>query len=125
MQRTNILNQTHPLLQPIQVKYCRSFFERLQGLMFHTPIASDDGALLDDRSESKVDAAIHMFFVSFDLGIVWLDSRFRVVDTCVAKSWRPFYMPAKPARYVLEIHPSRIQEFSIGDTVQFEGPGLA
>jgi uncharacterized protein len=121
MPRISVQNHSHPLQQPIQVKYCQSFFDRLQGLMFRSPIALDDGALLDGKRESRVDAAIHMFFVSFDLGVIWLDDRMQVVDTCLAKSWRPFYMPVKAARYVLEIHPDRLLEFSKGDRIQFEG----
>jgi uncharacterized protein len=117
----DIHNQTHPLTKPLRVKYCHSFGERLRGLMFRAPIGDDDGALLDQSRESYVDAAIHMFFVGFDLGIVWLDARGRVVDTRLARSWRPFYIPARPARYVLEVHPSRLNNFSAGDALNFEG----
>jgi uncharacterized protein len=125
MARIAVNNQTHPLTRPLQVTDCRSFFERLRGLMFHAPIAQDDGALLDQQHDSKVDASIHMFFVSFDLGVIWLDSHYRVVDTRLARSWRPFYFPVQPARYVLEVHPARLGEFTVGDTIHFEGSPLA
>ena len=43
-----------------------------------------------------------------------------VVDKAIAKSWRPAYFPAKAARYTLEIHPSRYNNYEVGDKVYFE-----
>lgn len=120
MQRIIIRNQTNPLKSPLRVQFCRSFVERLRGLMFQPALAADSGALIDQQRDSRVDAAIHMFFVGFDLAAVWLDSNLRVVDLQLAKSWRPFYIPSRPARYILEIHPKRMEEFHIGDTIRFE-----
>jgi hypothetical protein len=125
MPRIAVHNQTHPLAKPLQVTHCRSFMERLRGLMLHAPIGLEDGAMLDQKRASKVDASIHMFFVGFDLGIIWLDTDHKVVDIRLARSWRPLYFPTQPARYVLEIHPARMGEFFVGDTIQFEGSPLA
>lgn len=120
MQRIIIRNQTNPLKSPLRVQLCRSFVDRLRGLMFQPALAADSGALIDQQRDSRVDAAIHMFFVGFDLAAVWLDSNLRVVDLQLAKSWRPFYIPSRPARYILEIHPKRMEEFHIGDTLLIE-----
>ena len=89
--------------------------------MFQPILPDGSGALLDQSRESYIDAAIHMFFVGFDLGIVWLNAKCQVVDIRLAKSWRPFYMPSQPARYVLEIHPGRLGEFFTGDRITFDG----
>ena len=125
MQQVSIINQTHPLPAPLRVKHCRSFAERLRGLMFLAGLPAGSGALIDQGRDSRIDAAIHMFFVGFDLGIVWMDSRREIVDLRLAKSWRPFYMPAHPARYVLEIHPERLGEFFIGDCIALENVPVA
>jgi uncharacterized membrane protein (UPF0127 family) len=60
-----------------------------------------------------------MLFVYMDLAVVWINSAHTVVDTVLARSWRPAYAPHQPARYILEIHPSRLNEFKIGDHVVF------
>jgi hypothetical protein len=55
-----------------------------------------------------------------DLGVVWLDDNRIIVDRQLAESWKPFYTPSAPARYILEVHPDRLAEFEIGDKLSFE-----
>ena len=43
----------------------------------------------------------------------------KVVDKIIAKSWRPAYFSKVAAKYVLEVHPSRWEDFQIGDLVRF------
>ena len=116
----NVINQTRSLEYPLRVKNCESFFCRLKGLMFQNSIEKDAGLLMVHGSESLANAAIHMFFVGMDLGVLWLDSSQRIVDKQLAKSWQPFYTPASPAKYILEIHPERLSEFELGDILNFE-----
>jgi uncharacterized membrane protein (UPF0127 family) len=104
---------------PIRAKYCDSFLCRLRGLMFRHELALDAGLLLVQTRDSRIDASIHMLAVFMDLAVIWIDSNFIVVDTILAKSWRPSYFPAKPAKYTLEVHPERISDFKIGDKVTF------
>jgi uncharacterized membrane protein (UPF0127 family) len=61
-----------------------------------------------------------MFGVFFDLGIIWLNDSGEVVDKCLAKRWVTIKAPRKPARYVLEVVPERLNEFRIGDMISFE-----
>jgi len=116
----NVINRTRSLENPLRVKNCESFFCRLKGLMFQNSIEMDAGLLMIYGSESLANVAIHMFFVGMDLGVVWLDSSQKIVDKQLAKSWQPFYTPASPARYILEIHPERLLEFELGDILNFE-----
>ena len=67
-----------------------------------------------------VDFSIHMFFVSFDLAVIWINSNMQVVDKVLARSWKPAYFSKEPAKYVLEIHPKRWDEFQVGDRVKFK-----
>jgi uncharacterized membrane protein (UPF0127 family) len=56
--------------------------------------------------------------MNFNLTVLWLNSEFFIVDKTYAKKWHPFYIPAIPARYVLEIHESKINDFCVGDKLE-------
>ncbi|OQX61858.1 MAG: hypothetical protein B5M51_06930 [Anaerolinea sp. 4484_236] len=109
-----------PSEQPVRVKYCDSFLCRLRGLTFRRPLAPTEGLLLVQKSDSRLDASIHMLGVGFNLAVFWIDSSLTVVDKVLAKSWRPAYAPQKGAKYILEIHPERWNDFEIGNKVEFE-----
>ena len=102
------------------VTWCASFLCRLRGLMFRAALAEGEGLLLVERRDSRLDTAIHMFFMRFPIGVVWLDAGFRVVDTCLARPWRPYYAPRAPARYTLETSPALLDKIAIGDELKFE-----
>lgn len=88
--------------------------------MFSRPIRQGEGLCLVQDRESRIDAAIHMFFVNFDLGVIWLDQGWTIVDIVRAKRWAPFYQPSHPAQMVLEIHPDRLPEFHQGDVLTLD-----
>jgi uncharacterized membrane protein (UPF0127 family) len=115
-----VTNQSAPLPQPIRAPYCSSFFCRLRGLMFRSRLAPDEGLLLVQGSSSRVDSSIHMLFVFTDLAVIWLDPDGVIVDTVLARAWRPAYFPKAPAKYILEISPERLSEFRVGDQIKFE-----
>ncbi len=110
------LNKVIP--NPPRIKYCDSFLCRLRGLMFRPLLPRDEGLLLVINRDSRADSSIHMFFVSFALAVLWINSNMEIVDKVIAKPWRPAYFPARPARYTLEIHPDRINDFEIGHKIQ-------
>jgi uncharacterized membrane protein (UPF0127 family) len=118
--RVAIQNLNRPQAGTIQAAYCASFFCRLRGLTFRRSLPTGEGLLLVQERESRMDAAIHMFFVWIDLAVVWIDAAKRVVDIKLARRWRPFYMPQGPARYVLELNPEHLNDFEIGDLLSIE-----
>jgi uncharacterized membrane protein (UPF0127 family) len=118
--KISIQNRDKPLVAQLCLRTCERFLDRLRGLMFHPPLRDDDGILLVQKRDSRMEAAIHMLFMRTDLTVVWVNSDMRVVDLKLAKRWHPSYVPQKPARYVLELSPSRISDFSIGDRLVFE-----
>ena len=120
MKTISILNQTQPLPSPLQALYCDSFLCRLRGLMFRSSLPKNQGLLLVEGRDSRIDTSIHMLFVYMVLAVIWINSGQSVVDAILARAWRPAYAPRSPARYILEIHPERLTEFKIGDRIEFE-----
>ncbi|HSK86815.1 MAG TPA: DUF192 domain-containing protein [Anaerolineales bacterium] len=115
-----IKNKNRTIEGALSIKYCDTFFTQLRGLTFRSRLAPDEGLLLVGGRDARLDSSIHMFFVSFDLAVIWINSDLQVVDKVLAKSWRPAYFSKRPARYVLEIHPERWGDFEIGDGVEFK-----
>jgi uncharacterized membrane protein (UPF0127 family) len=118
--RVNVRNLSKGLSRPLEAKYCSSFFCRLRGLTFKRTLPEGESLLLVYRRDSRLDTSIHMLGVLMDLAIVWINSEDLVVDVRLARPWRPVYLPAQPARYVLEVAPARLGDFQVGDRVRFE-----
>lgn len=115
-----IYNLDNPALKPVQARYCATFACRLRGLTFQRKPAPNQGLLLVQERESRLDAAIHMFGVWMDLTVVWINVRKEVVDVRLARAWRPVYVPKQPARYVLEMAAEHQVDFKVGDRLKFE-----
>jgi uncharacterized membrane protein (UPF0127 family) len=114
-----VQNKNRTIEGLLHVKYCNTFFCQLRGLTLRSRLARDDGLLLVGKCDSRLDSSIHMLFVQFDLAVIWINSGMQVVDKVLAKSWRPAYVSKQPAKYALEIHPERWEDFEIGDGVEF------
>lgn len=76
--------------------------------------------MLVQQRDSRLEAAIHMLGMLMDLAVIWINTNMQVVDVRLAKRWHPLYIPKFPARYVLETNPERLQDFKIGDEIQFD-----
>ncbi len=110
-------NDGRILLQ--RAKWCDNFSDKLRGFTFRRHLAADDGLVLVEKSDSRVAASIHMLFVFFDLGVIWVNDSGEIVDKVLAKPWRLSYVPQAPARYVIEGHPSLLEQVEVGDQIQF------
>ncbi|MGE5464938.1 MAG: DUF192 domain-containing protein, partial [Syntrophothermus sp.] len=102
------------------IKYCDTFLTQLRGFTLRPDLSHDEGLVLVGKRDSRLDSSIHMFFVSFDLAVIWINSNLQVVDKVLARSWKPAYFSKQPARYVLEVHPDRWEEFQVGDRLEFK-----
>lgn len=114
MKNVKISKPTEPSIE-VHVKYCDTFLSKFVGLMFVKELDLDRGIILVDHEESRINSSIHMLFMNFDILVLWLDKNLVVVDKVLAKKWKPAYLPKLPAQYVLELHPTKFSEFSIGD----------
>jgi uncharacterized membrane protein (UPF0127 family) len=115
----NLSNRSNNQKNGIRVKFCDDFLTRLRGFTFRKNLALDEGLVLAEKRDSRIDTSIHMLFVWTDLAVFWVDSSLVVVDKALAKSWHPYYASKKPSRYVIEMHPSQIDFLQVGDRIEF------
>lgn len=101
------------------VRWCDSFATKLRGFMFKGSLAEDEALVLVEKKDNRVNSSIHMLFVNFPLGIVWVNDAGEIVETLVARPWRLSYVPTRPVRYTLECHPDILKRFRVGDRVTF------
>jgi len=117
MESVKIYHKSNPSIK-LTAGLCRTFNTRLMGFMFRTNPDPYYGLFFPGEVDSKVNSAIHMFFVNFNLAVFWLDGNNIVVDKVLARRWHPFYIPGKAARHILELHENRIGDISIGDRLE-------
>lgn len=103
-----------------RVGWCASYWCHLKGLQFVRYLPENEGLLFVTSYEGRTHTAIHMFFMFFSIGVVWLDKAGVVVDKKLAKPWRPAYAPDAPAQYYIEANPSILDRVEIGDTLRFD-----
>jgi len=120
MKRIEIINKTKPLALPLTARYCDGYWCKFMGLSFQKELPGNESLLMAEDRDGKVNTSIHMLWMYFDLGIVWINNDGRVVDKAYAKKWVSFLAPKSPARYTLEILPDRLAEFEIGDEIVFK-----
>ncbi|HEX7557060.1 MAG TPA: DUF192 domain-containing protein [Leptolinea sp.] len=104
---------------PIILGICDNFSSRFRGLMFYKTIPQNGGLFFINSTEDRVNSAIHMFFMKFDLTIIWVDSTNRVVDKIKARKWQTLAAPRKGAKFILETHIDRFDEYHLGDILEF------
>ena len=101
------------------VTRCDTFWKRLRGLMFRRSLAEGEVLLFVEKRESVAQTSIHMLFVFFPIAVVWLDGQRRVVDKALARPFRPYYAPSRPARYYVEGQPALLERVKVGDQLEF------
>jgi uncharacterized protein len=119
MRKIQIKSLENPACTPVQAAIADTFIERFLGLMFRKELISSDGLLLAGHRDSRAESAIHMFFMRFDIAVIWINSNMHVVDIQHAKKWHPWYIPIKSAQFILETHLGNLCLYKIGERVQF------
>ena len=106
-----------------RVRLCVSFWCHFRGLQLVPRLPDGEGLLFVTGGESRSNTAIHMFFMLFSIGVVWMDASGRVVDKQYAKPWRPAYAPRSPAQFYVEANPDVLDRVKIGDRLRFDEAG--
>lgn len=104
---------------PLSLRICSTFGSRLRGFLFTSPPSLGEGLLFEYAYPSRIDTAIHMVGVPFPLAAIWLNSQQRVVDKRIAYPWQIAIIPKQAARYVVECHPQRLDQFIEGERYDF------
>ncbi len=102
----------------IRARWCQSFLCKAWGLTFRRALDEDEGLLLVEHSEGRINTAITMWFMFFPITVAWLDKEFRVVDIKLARPWRN-YLPSAPAKYMLEGPLTMMERLSLGDQLEW------
>jgi uncharacterized membrane protein (UPF0127 family) len=113
-------NQTTGDILLRRAKWCVSAWCHFKGLQFVRHLPADEGLIFVRHSESISATAIHMFFMFFDIAVIWADKNGVVVDKKYAKVWRPAYAPRTKAQYYIEANPSLLDKVNIGDQLSFD-----
>lgn len=89
------------------------------GLRFSKPLKKGEGLLMKIPFESRIGAAIDMFFVFFPIDVVWINSKNRIVD--IRRNVKPWRVatPKDKALYVLEMMNNSTKSLKIGDRLRF------
>jgi len=103
-----------------RAKWCASYWCHFRGLQLKFQLPSNQGLIFVTGGESRSQTAIHMFFVFFSIAVVWLDASGKVVDKKLAKPWRPYYAPSKPAQYYVEANVELLERVNVGDMLRFD-----
>ena len=115
-----IKNETSGQVVLERARWCKSFWCHFRGLQLVRSLPPKQGLLFVTGTESRPGSAIHMFFMLFSIGVVWLDAKGQVVDKQLAKPWRPLYTPAKPAQYYIEANTDVLDRVEIGHILTFD-----
>jgi len=107
-----LINETKGRVWHGRVMLADNFFRRFRGLMLKGRI--DHALVFILPVESRANASIHMLFMLSEIDVIWLDSTRRVVDFGLAKKWR-FYVPKRPAKYIIEGPVGLIRTLDVGE----------
>ena len=103
--------------ETINADVAKTNFQKIRGHMFKLKIKP---LFFEFNRESVFDSAVHMLFVFKLLDLVYINSKWEIVDIRQAFPFFPYYSPSKPAKYLLELPYGMSKKFKIGDKLVFE-----
>ncbi len=115
-----LANRTKGRIIANRVERADSFWKRFRGLMFRRKFSAGDALLFKLSRPRRY--SIHMFFVRFPIDLLYLDSKFTVVELRPRlKPWRTYRSKAK-ASYLVELPAGTISRTraKVGDKLVLE-----
>ena len=70
------------------------------------------------EEDVKFGASVTMFFCIHPLEIIFVNTKYEVVDKKVLRTWVPNYTPKEKCKYVIEAYPGILKDIEIGDKIQ-------
>lgn len=106
-----LIDRTSGKVLASDVELADTFWRRFRGLMLRRKFPRGRALLFKFKKPGR--HGVHMFFVRFPIGLVYLDLNFRVVDfRAVLKPWR-MYRPKAAASYLIELPAGTIQRAKV------------
>mgnify|MGYP006270758429 FL=1 len=102
------------------MRYITSILGISFGLMFSLPTRIKKGVCLVMPTDKDVryGASVTMMFVFSSLDIIFVNSKYEVVDKITLKPWVTTYVPKKECRYIIEGSKKTFKNINIGDKVE-------
>lgn len=91
-----------------------------KGLMFASKKRLDKGICLQFSNDTRKGAAITMYFCFYPYEILFVNSKFKVVDKVILNPWRLNYLPKEECMYVFESSVGTFKNIKVGDSVEFK-----
>ena len=105
-----------------EMKYSTSLWQISRGLMFASKKKVKKGMCLvmPSTKDVKFGSAVTMMFCFHHYEIIFVNSKFKVVDKVILKPFKSTYVPKAAAKYVVESLPNRFSMIEIGDKVEIK-----
>lgn len=102
------------------MKYATDPFSISAGLMFagKKKIAKGMCLVLPVDKDVRHGASITMLFCFHKMDILFINTKFEVVEKKTLLPWVPSYTPKRPCKYVIESLPNTFKELKVGDQVE-------
>lgn len=102
------------------VKVAKDPLSLAQGLMFASKKRLKKGICLQFPSDVLKGAAITMWFCFLKYEILFVNSKFEVVDKIVLNPWKLSYIPKAKCKYVFESSVGTFKDINVGDKVKLK-----
>lgn len=105
--------------EPYHLEIADTRLRQQRGLMFRHSLDDNEGMLFIYPAEGN--HRIWMKNTRIPLAVFWLDGSARIINKQLLTPCRilncPVYQAAKPSQYVLELHPSALSKFQLGEVL--------
>ena len=113
----SIVNKTKKIILTKNIKFCKTEFSKIKGLMFTKKLTK--ALIFIFKKESL--QHIHMLFVWYPIDVLWLDKNKKVVQ--LKENLKPFriILAKKPSKYIIELSNGEIKKSrtEINDQISF------
>jgi uncharacterized protein len=101
------------------VKFAKTYAQKTKGLIFEKPDHFNYALIFEFSKETRHKASLHMMFMRFPIGVLFLNKEKKVVDIAELKPWQLNYTPKQKAKYAIEMPIHKIWDISLEDVIEW------
>jgi uncharacterized membrane protein (UPF0127 family) len=119
-EKAKLIHKKKSILPSMRV--ARNAFQLANGLMFAGKKKVSQGMCLvmPTKEDVRFGASITMWFCFSDMEIIFVNTKFKVVDKVTLKTWVSTYVPKEKCKYVIESTVGKFKDINVGDTVKLD-----